>query len=61
MDGIYFILKHTDYRPYSLVIIGAHTNGKKEMLAIHDAEMESKPSWKTVLQDVKSLGPKKRS
>lgn len=58
MDGIYFNVRLTDDRPCSLVIIGALFNGKKEMVDIHDGEMESKSSWKTVLQDIKSRGLK---
>ena len=58
VDGIYFNVRLTDDRPCSLVVIGALSNGKKEMVAIHDGERESKLSWKTVLQDLKSRGLK---
>ena len=59
VDGIYFNVRLTDDRPCSLVIMGALSNGKKEMVAIHDGERESKLSWKTVLQDLKSRGLKR--
>ena len=39
-----------------LVIIGATKEGKKELIAIHDGQRESKLSWKMVLQDLKSRG-----
>ena len=45
-------------RPCFLVIIGALVDGTKEMVAIYDGERESKLSWKTVLQDLKSKGLK---
>ena len=58
VDGIYFNVRLTHDRPCCLVIIGALANGKKEMVAIYDGERESKLSWKTVLQNLKSRGLK---
>ena len=56
VDGIYFNVRLSDDRPCLLVIIGALADGTKEMVAIYDGERESKLSWKTVLQDLKSRG-----
>jgi transposase-like protein len=56
VDGIYFNIRLGEDRPCLLVIIGALSNGKKEMVAIHDGIRESKLSWKTVLQELKSRG-----
>lgn len=39
-----------------LVILGADTNGKKELLAIHAGYRESKDSWKAVLDDLTARG-----
>jgi putative transposase len=55
-DGIYFNVRLTDERPCLLVIMGATTEGKKELLAIHDGIRESKLSWQEVLQDLKRRG-----
>ena len=57
-DGIYFNVRLSSDRPCLLVIIGALADGTKEMVAIYDGERESKLSWKTVLQDLKSKGLK---
>jgi transposase-like protein len=58
-DGVYFNVRLGDERPCVLVIIGALENGKKEILAIHDGQRESKISWKEVIQNLKSRGLKK--
>ena len=55
-DGIYFNVRLSSDRPCLLVIIGALADGTKEVVAIYDGERESKLSWKTVLQDLKSKG-----
>ena len=57
-DGIYFNVRLSSDRPCLLVIIGTLADGTKEMVAIYDGERESKLSWKTVLQDLKSKGLK---
>lgn len=56
VDGIYFNVRLNSDRPCLLVIIGATEDGKKELVAIHDGQRESKLSWKTVLQDLKAKG-----
>ena len=55
-DGIYFNVRLSDERPCLLVIIGASADGRKELLAIHDGERESKLSWTEVLRDLKRRG-----
>lgn len=57
-DGVYFNVRLGDERPCILVIIGALENGRKEILAIHDGQRESKISWKEVIQNLKSRGLK---
>ncbi len=57
-DGIYFNVRLTDERPCLLVIIGALSDGTKELVAIHDGIRESKLSWKEVLSGLKARGLK---
>ena len=55
-DGIYFNVRLGSDRPCLLVIVGVTPEGKKELVAIHDEQRESKLSWKEVLQDLKTRG-----
>ena len=55
-DGIYFNVRLESDRPCLLVIVGVTPEGKKELVAIHDGQRESKLSWKEVLQDLKIRG-----
>ena len=55
-DGIYFNVRLSSDRPCLLVIIGVTPEGKKELVAIHDGQRESKLSWKEVMQDLKIRG-----
>jgi transposase-like protein len=55
-DGIYFNVRLDNDRPCLLVIVGVTPEGKKELVAIHDGQRESKLSWKEVLQDLKKRG-----
>ncbi len=55
-DGIYFNVRLSNDRPCLLVIIGACSDGTKELIAVHDGIRESKLSWQTVLQDLKARG-----
>jgi putative transposase len=55
-DGIYFNVRLSEERPCLLVLLGATTEGTKELLAIHDGMRESKMSWQEVLQDLKRRG-----
>jgi len=58
-DGIFFNVRLDKDRPCLLIIIGVRSNGKKELVAIHDGYRESKLSWKEVLQDLKNRGMNK--
>lgn len=55
-DGIYFGVRLEDARQCILVIIGATSEGKKELLGIADGYRESEESWKELLLDLKRRG-----
>jgi putative transposase len=55
-DGIYFNVRLEEARPCLLVIIGALSDGTKELIAIHDGQRESKISWAETLIDLKRRG-----
>ena len=55
-DGIYFNVRLDKDRPCILVIMGATSEGKKELIAVWDGERESKRSWQGVLRDLKRRG-----
>ena len=55
-DGIYFGVRLEDARQCILVIIGANTEGKKELLGIADGYRESGESWKELLLDLRQRG-----
>ena len=55
-DGIYFNVRLDDDRPCLLVIIGALSDGSKEIVTIYDGFRESKFSWSEVLHDLKKRG-----
>ena len=57
-DGIYFNVRLTDDRPCLLVIVGTLQDGRKELVAVHDGERESKLSWTELLRDLKRHGLK---
>jgi transposase-like protein len=59
-DGIHFNLRiagaaETE-RQCMLVLMGATTDGKKELVAIHDGVREDEQSWKEMLLDLKKRG-----
>ena len=56
VDGIYFNVRLTDERPCLLVVIGALSDGTKELVAIWDGQRESKISWKELLSDLRRRG-----
>ena len=56
VDGIYFNVRLDDDRQCVLVIIGARTDGKKEIVAIMDGFRESKISWQSLIRELKRLG-----
>ena len=55
-DGIYFGVRLEDARQCILVIIGANSEGKKELLGIADGYRESEECWKELLLDLKQRG-----
>lgn len=55
-DGIYFNVRLTEDRPCLLVIIGALSDGNKEIVGIYDGHRESKISWAEALSDLKGRG-----
>jgi putative transposase len=55
-DGIYFNVRLDEDRPCVLVIIGALSDGTKELVAVYDGHRESKESWKAVMEDLKRQG-----
>jgi transposase-like protein len=57
-DGIYFNVRLGDDRPCLLVIMGTLEDGRKELVAIHDGERESKLSWLETLRGLKRRGLK---
>lgn len=56
VDGIYFNVRLEESRPCLLVIIGARSDGNKEIIGIYDGHRESKESWKEALHDIKRRG-----
>jgi transposase-like protein len=61
-DGVYANVRLDDARLCLLVLIGARTDGKKELIAVEDGYRESEQSWWELLRDLRSrglsLGPK---
>jgi len=56
-DGIYFNIRLGEKdRQCLLVLMGATSEGKKELLGIHDGYRESEQSWSELLLDLKSRG-----
>jgi transposase-like protein len=55
-DGIYFGVRLEDARQCILVIIGATSEGKKELLGIADGYRESAESWKELLLELQQRG-----
>lgn len=56
VDGIYFKVRLDEERQCILVIIGATSDGRKELVAISDGYRESKQSWRELLLDLKRRG-----
>jgi transposase-like protein len=53
VDGIHFNIRLDGDRLCTLVMIGARSNGEKDLLAVEDGYRESAESWKTVLRELK--------
>lgn len=56
VDGVYCNVRSEEARPCLLVIIGATSDGRKELVAIEDGYRESEQSWREVLLDLKGRG-----
>jgi putative transposase len=55
-DGIHTNIRLEDDRQCILVLMGATTDGKKELIAMTDGHRESAQSWSELLLDVKRRG-----
>lgn len=55
-DGVHFNIRLEEDRQCILVLIGVTSEGKKELIAVHDGYRESEQSWKELLLDVKARG-----
>ena len=55
-DGVHFNIRLEGGRQCILVLMGATSEGKKELIAIADGYRESEQSWKELLLDVKARG-----
>jgi len=56
VDGVYFNIRLEEDRQCILVLMGATSEGKKDLIAVADGYRESEQSWKALLLDVKSRG-----
>jgi transposase-like protein len=54
VDGVHFNIRLEEDRQCILVILGATSDGKKELIAVADGYRESEQSWKSLLLDVKA-------
>jgi putative transposase len=55
-DGVHFNIRLEQDRQCILVLMGATTDGRKELIAVSDGYRESEQSWKELLLDVKARG-----
>jgi transposase-like protein len=55
-DGVHFNIRLEEGRQCILVLMGATSDGKKELIAVADGVRESEQSWTSLLLDVKSRG-----
>jgi putative transposase len=55
-DGVHFNIRLEGERQCILVLMGATTEGTKELIAITDGYRESEQSWKELLLDCKARG-----
>lgn len=55
-DGVYFNVRMESQRNCMLLIMGALSDGRKELLAIEEGVRESELSWQGVLRDLKRRG-----
>lgn len=55
-DGVHFNVRLEEDRLACLVMIGAHSDGRKEVIALEDGYRESQESWANLLRDLKRRG-----
>jgi transposase-like protein len=55
-DGVYFNIRLQEDRQCILVLMGATTDGRKELIAIADGFRESEQSWTALLLDCQARG-----
>jgi len=55
-DGIHFNVRLEEDRLCTLVLLGARTDGTKEVIAVEDGYRESADSWKSLLRNLKRRG-----
>ena len=55
-DGVHFNIRLEEDRQCILVLMGATSDGRKELIAVVDGFRESEQSWRALLLDVKSRG-----
>ena len=56
VDGIHVNVRLDEQASCILVVMGADSTGKKELLAVSDGYRESKASWREILLDLKRRG-----
>jgi putative transposase len=56
VDGLHVNVRLDEERSCILVVMGADSEGKKEILAVSDGYRESKASWRELLLDLKRRG-----
>ncbi len=56
VDGIHFNIRLEEDRLCTLVLLGAKSDGSKELIAVEDGYRESTESWLGVLRDLKRRG-----
>ena len=56
VDGVHFNIRLEEDRQCILVLMGATTDGRKELIAVADGFRESEQSWKALLLDAKARG-----
>jgi putative transposase len=56
VDGVYMQARMESEKNCMLVIMGADSSGKKELIALDDGFRESKESWKNLLLNLKERG-----
>jgi putative transposase len=55
-DGVHFNIRLEQDRQCILVLMGATSDGKKELIAVSDGYRESEQSWKALLLDCQARG-----